>query len=71
MAITQLDVPQWKEPSNADSLERVCKMTGKLELWQQLPQEWKTSEEGQIIWQQLQEETRALDKLIQYMEQGK
>lgn len=71
MAITQLNAQQWKEPSNVDSLERVCKMTGKLQLWQQLPQEWQISEEGQIIWQQLQEETRALDKLIQYMEQGK
>lgn len=70
MAITQLDVPQWQEPSNVDSLERVCKMTGKLELWQQLPLEWQISEEGQRLWQQIQEETRALDKLIQYMEQG-
>ena len=68
MAITQLDVPQWKEPN---LIEQVCKLSGKLQLWQQLPLEWQISEEGQRLWQQLQEETRALDKLIQYMEQGK
>lgn len=66
MAITQLDVPQWKEPN---LIEQVCKLSGKLELWQQLPLEWQISEEGQRLWQQIHKEGAMVDALIE--EQGK
>lgn len=65
MEITQLDVPQWKEPN---LIEQVCKLSGKLELWQQLPLEWQISEEGQRLWQQIHKESAMVDALIE--EQG-
>ena len=70
MEITQLDVPQWKEPSNADDIvELLYTAKGKLELWQQLPLEWQISEEGQRLWQQIHKEGAMVDALIE--EQGK
>lgn len=62
MVITQLNVPQWAEPANI--IQQVFKLSGKLELWQQLPQEWQISEEGQRLLQQLQKESKIVDTLM-------
>lgn len=71
MAITQLNVPQWKEPSNADDIvELLYTAKGKLELWQQLPQEWQISEEGQRIRQQIDKDVKALDALMPILQQN-
>lgn len=71
MAITQLDVPQWKEPSNADDIVELLYTTkGKLELWQQLPLEWQISEEGQKILQQINQDVKALGPLMSILQQS-
>lgn len=71
MAITQLNAPQWKEPSNADDIvELLYTAKGKLELWQQLPLEWQISEEGQRILRQINKELKALGPLMPILQQN-